>query len=148
MFFEQSYSRPKKRSLSAQDRERLWIRSKKKCEACKRKIPSSFECQAGHKKAFSKGGKTNKDNIVCLCYNCNRIQGTKSWEFLLEHVNIKAYKSLIKKKEKIKLQKKIEKLNKQAAPFKKKKKKGDLTKKRIKHFNDKIKDIRAKIRKL
>lgn len=148
MFFAEYPQKPRKRSLSPQDRERLWIRSKRRCEACGKKISSSFECQAGHKKAFSKGGHTTKENLACICYNCNRIQGTRSWKFLLEHVNPKAYKKLLNSQEKLKIQKKIDRLSKQALPFRNKKVKGDLTKKRIKLFNDKIKKLKADMRKL
>jgi hypothetical protein len=35
--------------------------------------------QVGHKTAYSKGGSTTLKNTVCLCYACNKLQGTDSW---------------------------------------------------------------------
>ena len=35
--------------------------------------------QVGHKTAYSKGGGTTLRNSACLCYKCNKLQGTDSW---------------------------------------------------------------------
>lgn len=34
--------------------------------------------QVGHKTAYSKGGATTLANSACLCYRCNKLQGTGS----------------------------------------------------------------------
>ena len=39
--------------------------------------------QVGHKTAYSKGGSTTFRNSVCLCYKCNKLQGTDSWSMFL-----------------------------------------------------------------
>ena len=67
-----------KRTLGTRDREILWNRAKKRCENCGKKIDSG-DMQAGHKRAASKGGKATISNSVCLCYGCNKRQGTDSW---------------------------------------------------------------------
>ncbi|MBI2547224.1 MAG: hypothetical protein HYW23_02145 [Candidatus Aenigmarchaeota archaeon] len=37
------------------------------------------EMQTGHKTVASKGGNATLRNSVCLCYKCNKLQGTDSW---------------------------------------------------------------------
>ena len=72
----------RKRSLGTRDRQILWERAKHKCEACGKKIDYP-EMQVGHKTAYSKGGSTTFRNSVCLCYKCNKLQGTDSWSTFL-----------------------------------------------------------------
>lgn len=67
-----------KRTLGIRDKQILYHRAKGKCEACRRKIEFS-EMQTGHKTAASKGGSATLRNSVCLCYKCNKLQGTDSW---------------------------------------------------------------------
>jgi 5-methylcytosine-specific restriction endonuclease McrA len=55
---------------------------------CRRKLESESDMQIGHKKAYSKGGETTLKNSVCLCYGCNRKQGTDSWEKFLKKQSI------------------------------------------------------------
>lgn len=76
-------SSPKKikRSLGKNDKDILYLRAKKKCEGCGKKIDQS-EMQVGHKKAYSKGGATTLANSACLCYRCNKLQGTGTLETL------------------------------------------------------------------
>ena len=38
--------------------------------------------QVGHGRAYSKGGATTLANSACLCYRCNKLQGTGSLETL------------------------------------------------------------------
>ncbi|MCD6576306.1 MAG: HNH endonuclease [Nanoarchaeota archaeon] len=71
----------KKRTLSLRDKQILYHRAKGRCEACGKKIDFS-EMQVGHKKAYSKGGATTLANSVCLCYRCNKLQGTDSFATL------------------------------------------------------------------
>jgi len=68
----------KKRTLGIRDKQILYDRAKHKCEACSKKIEFS-EMQTGHKTAASKGGNATLRNSVCLCYKCNKLQGTDSW---------------------------------------------------------------------
>ena len=67
-----------KRTLGTRDREILWNRAKKRCENCRKKLDFG-DMQAGHKRAASKSGKATISNSVCLCYGCNKRQGTDSW---------------------------------------------------------------------
>jgi len=53
------------------------------CEACGKEIRFS-EMQVGHKTAASKGGNATLRNCVCLCYKCNKLQGTDSWKTFLK----------------------------------------------------------------
>jgi len=69
---------PKRRTLKRTDKEILYLRAKRKCEACNKKICLT-EMQVGHKMPYSKGGTTSLRNSICLCYRCNKLQGTQSW---------------------------------------------------------------------
>ncbi len=69
----------KKRTLSLRDKQILYRRAKGRCEACGKKIEFD-EMQVGHRKAYSKGGATTLANAACLCYRCNKLQGTDSLE--------------------------------------------------------------------
>ena len=64
-----------KRSLGVRDRQILYRRANKKCEGCGKKIDYD-EMQVGHGRAYSKGGATTLANSACLCYRCNKLQGT------------------------------------------------------------------------
>ena len=66
MFFLDD-DRDTRRSLGIRDKQILYDRAKGRCEnpACKKKISFS-EMVPGHKKAWSKGGKTTLANSVCL----------------------------------------------------------------------------------
>ena len=72
------YDEPQRRTLGIRDRQILWERAGRKCESCVKEI-SFTEMQVGHKTAYSKGGSTTLKNTVCLCYGCNKLQGTDSW---------------------------------------------------------------------
>ncbi len=67
-----------KRTLGIRDKEILYDRAKHRCESCGKKIEFS-EMQAGHNKASSKGGTITVKTAKCLCYACNKKQGTDSW---------------------------------------------------------------------
>jgi 5-methylcytosine-specific restriction endonuclease McrA len=75
----------RKRTLGQRDRQILFSQAGGRCKNpyCKKKI-SYPEMQIGHKKAFSRGGNTTLKNSVCLCYSCNKLQGTDSWEKFLK----------------------------------------------------------------
>ncbi len=74
-----SQNKKRKRQLGTRDKHILYERANKRCEGCGKKIDFS-EMQVGHKKAYSKGGATTLANSVCLCYKCNKNQGTDSFE--------------------------------------------------------------------
>ena len=69
-----------RRTLGIRDKQILYSRAKKRCENpyCKKSLEFS-EMQVGHKTAASKGGAATLRNSVCLCYSCNKLQGTDSW---------------------------------------------------------------------
>lgn len=71
------YDEPR-RSLGIRNKQIVWERAGRKCQNCSKEI-SFTEMQVGHKTAFSKGGSTTMKNSVCLCYACNKLQGTDSW---------------------------------------------------------------------
>ncbi|MEM3411892.1 MAG: HNH endonuclease signature motif containing protein [archaeon] len=73
--------RSRKRTLGVRDKQILYRRAKGRCEACGKKIEYD-EMQVGHKKPYSKGGATTLANSACLCYRCNKLQGTDSLETL------------------------------------------------------------------
>ena len=77
------WDEPRKRSLSSRDRQILWERAGHKCEACGEPI-TFIEMQVGHKTAYSRGGSTTLRNSVCLCYKCNKLQGTDFWSKFLK----------------------------------------------------------------
>jgi hypothetical protein len=74
---------PGKRTLGIRERQILWERANHKCEVCGKKIDFT-EIQVGHKTAYSKGGSTTLRNSACLCYRCNKLQGTDSWNTFLK----------------------------------------------------------------
>ena len=72
-----------KRTLGSRDRQILWERANHKCQFCGKEI-DLIDMQVGHKKAYSKGGSTTLRNSGCLCYRCNKLQGTDSWDTFLK----------------------------------------------------------------
>ena len=92
--------RDSRRTLGERDRQILYRNANKRCQnpACNKKIEYD-EMQVGHKTAWSRGGSTTLRNSVCLCYRCNKLQGTDSWAVFLkkqghEDPKIKMKKSL------------------------------------------------------
>ena len=76
-----------KRRLGESDRHILYRKANRKCENCGKRLNYESEMQIGHKKAYSKSGKTKLANSVCLCYPCNREQSTDSWEIFRRKQN-------------------------------------------------------------
>jgi len=74
---------PTRRTLSVRDRQILWERTGHRCQACGKELDFT-EMQVGHKTAASKGGRATLRNSVCLCYRCNKLQGTDSWSVFLK----------------------------------------------------------------
>ena len=71
--------KPSKRTLGIRDKQILYRNANSKCQnpACERSIDFD-EMQVGLKTAASEGGKATFRNCVCLCYTCNKLQGTDS----------------------------------------------------------------------
>ena len=67
-----------KRTLSFRDKEIIHKNAHFKCQNCGKHV-EFVEMQVGHKTAWSRGGRTTLKNSVCLCFSCNRLQGTDSW---------------------------------------------------------------------
>jgi len=72
-----------KRTLGIREKQILWERARHKCEACGKELDFT-EMQVGHKTAASRGGRATLGNCVCLCYRCNKLQGTDSWNVFLK----------------------------------------------------------------
>lgn len=87
-----------KRTLGIRDKQILYRNAKGRCEnpACGKKIDFD-EMQVGHKTAWSRGGRTTLKNSVCLCYRCNKLQGTDSWATFLRKQNVVDPKTTLKK---------------------------------------------------
>mgnify|MGYP003136220377 CR=1 FL=1 len=71
--------RDNKRVINDVDTLSLYIKSKKKCQACDKSLKLG-EVVKGHKTAWSKGGKSIKDNTVILCQSCNSKQGDMDFD--------------------------------------------------------------------
>lgn len=87
-----------KRTLGIRDKQILYRNAKGRCEnpACNKKIDFD-EMQVGHKTAWSRGGSTTMKNSVCLCYRCNKLQGTDSWTVFLKKQKVVEPKTQVKK---------------------------------------------------
>jgi len=88
-----------KRNLGIRDKQILYRKANKKCQnpGCGKEIDFD-EMQVGHKKAWSKGGRTTLRNSVCLCYRCNKLQGTDSWATFLKKQGVKDKNTILKEK--------------------------------------------------
>ena len=98
--------RTSRRNIGIRDKQILYRNAKGRCQnpACKKKIEFD-EMQTGHKTAYSKGGGTTLNNSVCLCYRCNKLQGTDSWEKFLRKQGINLEKKKTDRKRKPKKKK-------------------------------------------
>jgi hypothetical protein len=87
-----------KRTLGIRDKQILYRNAKGKCQnpACSKKIDFD-EMQVGHKTAWSRGGRTTFRNSLCLCYRCNKLQGTDSWATFLKKQGVVDQKTELKK---------------------------------------------------
>ena len=90
--------RDDRRTLGTNDREHLWRSANKRCQnpKCNRKLEFT-QMQVGHKTAWSKGGRTTLANSVCLCYECNHLQGRDSWATFLKKLGVEDPKAKEKK---------------------------------------------------
>ena len=91
VFWDSGDGRDSKRTLGIRDKQILWERAKHRCEnpACGKRV-SLIEMQPGHKKAWSRGGRTTLANSVCLCYKCNKLQGDDGWEVFLKKQDVQS----------------------------------------------------------
>lgn len=87
-----------KRALSIRDKQILYRNANKRCQnpTCNKMIEFD-EMQVGHKKAWSKGGRTTLKNSVCLCYRCNKLQGTDNWTTFLKKQGVEDKNTSLKK---------------------------------------------------
>jgi len=87
-----------KRTIGIRDKQILYRNAKGRCQnpACGKKIEFD-EMQVGHKTAWSRGGRTTLANSVCLCYRCNKLQGTDSWATFLKKQRVVDQKPQLKK---------------------------------------------------
>ncbi len=78
-----------KRTLGIREKQILYRNTKGRCEnpTCGKKIDFD-EMQVGHKTAWSRGGSTTLRNSVCLCYRCNKLQGTDNWATFMKKQNV------------------------------------------------------------
>jgi len=86
--------RDAKRTLGIRDKQILYRNANKRCQnpACGKEIDFD-EMQVGHKRAWSRAGRTTLKNSLCLCYRCNKLQGTDTWEVFLRKQGVKDEKA-------------------------------------------------------
>jgi len=98
MGYLDDYNYDPKRALSSRNKQILWLNANKRCQnpACGKKL-DFIDIQVGHKTAWSRGGRTTLRNSVCLCYTCNKLQGTDSWATFLKKRGVEDPKSKLKK---------------------------------------------------
>ncbi len=86
-----------RRTIGLRDKQILYRNAKGRCQnpACNKKIDFD-EMQVGHKTAWSRGGSTTLRNSVCLCYRCNKLQGTDSWAVFMKKQGIEDPKTKVK----------------------------------------------------
>ncbi|MFH1721849.1 MAG: HNH endonuclease signature motif containing protein [Candidatus Altiarchaeota archaeon] len=86
-----------RRTIGIRDKQILYRNAKGRCQnpACNKKIDFD-EMQVGHKTAWSRGGSTTFRNSVCLCYRCNKLQGTDSWAVFMKKQGIEDPKTKVK----------------------------------------------------
>src|SRR4030042_4786889 len=89
--------RDSKRALGIRDKKILYRNANGKCEnpTCGKEIEFD-EMQVGHKTAWSRGGNSTLRNCVCLCYRCNKLQGTDSWATFLKKQGVVDPKTKLK----------------------------------------------------
>jgi hypothetical protein len=92
--------RDSRRTLGIRDKQILYRNAKSRCEnpACGKKIDFD-EMQVGHKTSWARGGSTTLKNSVCICYRCNKLQGTDSWAVFLKKQNIVINDPVVEMKE-------------------------------------------------
>jgi hypothetical protein len=90
--------RDTKRTLGIRDKQILYRKANKRCEnpTCGKKLEFD-EMQVGHKTSWSRGGSTTLKNSVCICYRCNKLQGTDSWATFLKKQGVEEPKTKLKK---------------------------------------------------
>ncbi len=88
-----------KRTIGIRDKQILYRNANGTCQnpTCNKKIDFD-EMQVGHKTAWSRGGKTTLTNSVCLCYRCNKLQGTDSWAVFMKKQGVEDPKAQMKAK--------------------------------------------------
>lgn len=92
------YDRDSKRTLGIRDKQILYRKANCTCQnpTCNKKIDFD-EMQVGHKTAWSRRGRTTLRNSLCLCYRCNKLQGTDSWATFLKKQGVEDPDTKLKK---------------------------------------------------
>jgi hypothetical protein len=87
--FDFDNGRDSRRTLGIRDKQILFRNAKGRCQnpSCNKKIDFD-EMQVGHKTAWSRNGSTTLLNSVCICYRCNKLQGTDSWGVFMKKQGI------------------------------------------------------------
>lgn len=80
-----------KRQFTLEEKNRAWLRQGKKCGYCGVDIPDVKDGFGDHMNPHSLGGKTNDDNLVVCCGECNSKKSNMSYEAWTEL--LKYYKS-------------------------------------------------------
>jgi len=112
----------RKRTLGIRDKHIIYDIAKHRCQNpyCKKLLSSEAEMQIGHKQAYSRRGDTTISNSVCLCYACNRKQGTDSWETFLKKQEKATQQAKPKEKiitKKVVLERKTSHKTRQSSPY-------------------------------
>jgi len=95
--FDFDDGRDARRTIGIRDKQILYRNAKGRCQnpGCKKKIDFD-EMQVGHKTAWSRRGSSTLANSVCLCYRCNKLQGTDSWAVFMKKQGIETVESKAK----------------------------------------------------
>jgi DNA-directed RNA polymerase subunit RPC12/RpoP len=90
-FFKEKNNKPIKGRLPtdwARRKEIVWNRDDKKCLRCGRKIQSS-ESQLALIKKVDFGGEYNFENLITLCFDCNKILNSEDLSKTMKYLEIR-----------------------------------------------------------
>lgn len=73
----QEYELDTKRTLSHDEKLKIWNENKHRCKSCNKEFTNFNEVEFDHIQPYSKGGKTQVENTQMLCKNCNRSKSNK-----------------------------------------------------------------------
>ncbi len=73
----QEYELDTKRTLSHDEKLKIWNENKHRCKSCNKEFTNFNEVEFDHIQPYSKGGKTEVENTQMLCKNCNRSKSNK-----------------------------------------------------------------------
>ena len=73
----QEYELDTKRTLSHDEKLKIWNENKHRCKSCNKEFTNFNEVEFDHIQPYSKGGKTQVENTQKLCKNFNRSKSNK-----------------------------------------------------------------------